>query len=73
MVILYSMKHGTLHHPRFQTRRDFRKRFKQAPSISIRLRGLSILSKLRLCGSWFTRTPASSANTVAFGLWRWLP
>jgi hypothetical protein len=68
MVILYSMKHGTLRHPRFQPEGTFRRRFSQVRSIRIRLTGLSILSKLRLCGSWFTRTPASSANGRAFGL-----
>jgi hypothetical protein len=42
-------------------------------SIRILFTGLSILSKLRLCASCFTKTLANSANTVAFGLWRWLP
>src|SRR5215217_509939 len=35
--------------------------------------GLSILSKLRLCGRCFTKILASSANRQAFGLWRWPP
>ena len=46
----------------FMTRRGSRKHFGQARSSRILFTGLSILSKLRLCGRCFTKTLASSAN-----------
>ena len=55
------------------TRGGSRKRFGRVRSIRILFTGLSILSKLRLCASCFTKALANSANRVAFGLWRWLP
>ena len=53
------------------TRGGSRKRFGRVRSIRILFTGLSILSKLILCGRCFTKTLASSANTVAFGRLRW--
>src|SRR5829696_2717944 len=55
------------------TRRGFPRRFSQVRSIRILCTGLSILSRQRLCGRCFIKTLAHSANTVAFGLWRWPP
>src|SRR5215204_2016267 len=55
------------------TRRGFPRRFSQVRSIRILCTGLSILSRPRLCGRCFIKTLAHSANTVAFGLWRWPP
>jgi hypothetical protein len=62
-------RHATPSMP--STRRGSLKHFGQVRSIRIRFTRLSILSKLRLCGSCFTKTLASSANTVAFGRLRW--